>query len=135
MDAHERMAHARSNIKATPYGRPKTDRTRLLLSQRHRAKRDTDVARFFDAICANHVMTLAEIGRKTGTTPGYLSRLRSGARVPSHKWLREFIANCGLDGDEIAVAGQLFNPVREASKRTTPLHRINPVDVLRPEDV
>jgi transcriptional regulator with XRE-family HTH domain len=78
---------------------------------------------------------LAEIAHKTGTTAGYISRLRSGQRNPSRKWLAAFVEQCRLDADEISVAAQLFNAVRESGLKATPMSRINPVTVLRPEDV
>lgn len=72
---------------------------------------DNASAVWIDGICARRGVSLYRLAIESESTHGYISRIRSGNRMPSLAWLDRFVERCQLTEEEAIRAYDMFDLV------------------------
>lgn len=71
----------------------------------------TDIAQLIETVCDRRGVSLRRLSIEVGCDHSYISRLRSGARIPSRQWVERFIVKCSLTKDEALRTYEIFRYV------------------------
>lgn len=68
----------------------------------------TATAVWFDGICERRNTSLKQMAKEVGCDHSYLSRIRTGGRLPSRVWYERFVVKCQLTKEEAIRGYELF---------------------------